>query len=201
MFPLHLGSEEGIHNYPTPWALLAEQVDFIPAMNPNRFLALALFAWLAATPAGDAHAQWVEANGGGGTKVYSLAKMDTTVFAGTDQGIIASIDIGKTWQADGPAGTGLYQWNLMISGNEIFAGTNGNAVYRSTDEGFEWNRLDSTQYQFAYNVRLGTKLFAPKYNGIYCSTDSGLNWFVAGMTDTAVTTLVISDTNIIAATS
>jgi hypothetical protein len=37
---------------------LAEQVPFIPAMNPNRFLALALFAWLAAAPAGEACAQW-----------------------------------------------------------------------------------------------------------------------------------------------
>jgi hypothetical protein len=28
-------------------------------MNPNRFLALAIFAWLAAAPAGEARAQWV----------------------------------------------------------------------------------------------------------------------------------------------
>ncbi len=177
-------------------------MDFIPAMNPNRFLALALFAWLAAAPAGEARAQWVEANGGGGTRVYSLARMDTTVFAGTDQGIVASIDSGRTWQVDGPAGTGLEGFvnPIWISGNEIFAGTNGNAVYCSTDEGFKWNRLDSAQYQYAYNVSFGTKLFAPKYNGVYCSTDSGLNWFAAGLKDTAVSTLVISDTNIIAAT-
>jgi hypothetical protein len=38
---------------PLPRALLAEQVPFILDMSPNRFLALALFAWLAATPTGE----------------------------------------------------------------------------------------------------------------------------------------------------
>ena len=45
---------------------------------------------------------------------------------------------GSSWSAVNTGLTNTYVYALAISGNNIFAGTNGNGVYLSSNNGCSW---------------------------------------------------------------
>jgi len=107
--------------------------------------------------------------------VYSLALSGNNVYAGSLYGISISTDDGNSW-------TSLYQspygWNcrsILIRGNNIYAGTALDGLYRSTDNGIIWEKatLDKSIYQL---FSIDDNIFAATEDGIYLSTDNGNNW-------------------------
>jgi hypothetical protein len=119
---------------------LAGQVPFIPAMNPNRFLALALFAWLAAAPTGEARAQWVQTNGLFGDQIVQLAASQTRLFAevNTNYGVFCSFDEGLSWPNE-------YYYRLIGSiGTNIYAVLDSEGI---AEEVYTWSESGSSWIQ------------------------------------------------------
>src|SRR5208283_2462712 len=94
--------------------------------------------------------------------------------------------------------------------NNIFAGTNGNGLYRSTDGGTTWLRIDNTPpnsfpYVYALGVR-GSTIWAGTYDGVaWRSTNDGTSWTSITLDATfgsIITSFAFSDSvNVIVGTS
>jgi hypothetical protein len=147
-----------------------------------------------------ASAQWVQTNGPPGG-VSCLAVSGTSLFAGTSRGgVFLSTNNGTSWTAGGSGWTYGTVYALIVSGVNLFAGTDG-GVFRSTDNGQSWTAVnngltDCHVYALAVS---GMNLFAgtgaPGYNmggaeghGVFLSTNNGTSWSKVntGLMDTSV---------------
>jgi hypothetical protein len=133
------------------------------------------------------------------TYVYALAVASngaggTNLFAGTSGNcVFLSTDNGANWNE---ASAGLSTSGNVTSvralavcpvsgglGTNLFAGTEGNGIFLSTDNGTNWSAA-STGLTNMYiraiavspNGASGTNLFAGTWGGIFLSTDDGANW-------------------------
>ena len=93
-----------------------------------------------------------------------------------------------------------------MSGTNLFAGTAGNGVFRSTDNGTNWTVVNSglpeKTYVEAFAVS-GTNLFAGTYGGgVFLSTNNGTDWTEVdtSLGDLYVYSLAIYGTNLFAGT-
>jgi hypothetical protein len=97
---------------------------------------------------------------------------------------------------------GAISYAFAELGTTFFAGSLGDGVFRSTDNGTSWtavnNGLDTNVLSLAIS---GTNLFAGTYDGIFLSTNSGESWTEAGLTGVSVLSLAVSGTNLIAGSS
>ena len=107
-------------------------------------------------------------------------------------------------RTSGPCGG--YVDAFGVSGTNLFAGTGGDGVYLSTNNGTSWTQVNSglpltpTVTSFAVN---GTEIFAGiDGNGVYLSTNNGSSWYQVnfGLTNMAVRSLAVSGTNLFAGT-
>jgi photosystem II stability/assembly factor-like uncharacterized protein len=67
---------------------------------------------------------------------------------------------------------------FITVGDTIFAGTDGEGIYRSGDYGLNWNSANTgleNVYIRAFVVN-GDNIFAGSWLGIFLSTDGGSNW-------------------------
>ncbi|HZV12483.1 MAG TPA: T9SS type A sorting domain-containing protein [Candidatus Kapabacteria bacterium] len=92
--------------------------------------------------------------------------------------------------------------SLVISGTNIFAGTQNGGVYLSTDNGANWNAIGGRNIIFYHLAISGGYMYGGTRHGMVVSTDNGINWSAAntGMADTNVTSLAVSDGNVFAGT-
>lgn len=144
--------------------------------------------------------------------ILALLFDGTNLFAGTPgdaAGIYRSTNGGTSWDpaADGlPIGSNI---RSMISfGGYVFAGTEADGIYRSSDHGDTWTKTDASNNLLNHGLVLtfcakGDVLFAGAANGIYRSTDGGatfsrvINGFPAN-NGVAALALTVSSGNIIA---
>jgi len=161
-------------------------------------------------------AQWIRTNGPyGGGYIQSLAKIGSTIIAGSGNGIFISTNNGTSWTA---IDSGLVIQDaitsLAMSGNNLFAGTDC-GVFLSTNNGTRWTAVSSglpqtiyygyTQQIFTYVNALavsGQDLFAGTNYGVYLSTNNGASWTAvdSDLTPT-VNALAVSDNAIFAGTA
>ena len=95
--------------------------------------------------------------------------------------------------------------NILVSNNNLFAGTHSNGIYISTDNGLNWSAVNNglTTSRVQALAVSGTNLFAGTYGGgVFRSTDNGASWNTSnnGVTNPYVLAFAVSDTNIFAAT-
>ena len=138
--------------------------------------------------------------------VMSLAISDGNIFAGTSGGVYLSTNNGESWTAMNTGLTSYSIRSLVISGNNIFAGTdNGGGVFLSTNNGTNWIAIDSgltNKYVWSLAV-CGANLYAGTLgSGIFCSTNNGITWAAinSGPTNTSIYSLAVSEENIFAGT-
>ena len=162
----------------------------------------------------DLGATWIDMSIGlGNGAIQALLYDGSTIFAGTPAdiaGIYRSTNGGANWEA---AAAGLPVASLIRGqiafGAYVFAGTEGDGIYRSSDHGNSWAKTDVSnsllahQLVFAFCAK-GNALYAGAGNGIYKSTDGGttfqrtLNGFPPNINVTAYS-LTVSSGNILAA--
>ena len=125
-------------------------------------------------------------------KLYSksaqtIAAMDSIVFMGTGYypGLYKSVNYGDTWEE---CITGIDNYDIekiFITKSKTIlasaAGTAGSGVFRSTDIGNTWTRIDP--YKYAWNFQgiyqKDNKLYGYDYSNyakVYISVDDGLTW-------------------------
>ena len=133
--------------------------------------------------------------------VYSLATLDSNIFAGTDfSGLYLSTNFGVTWTEIG-GGLINHVNTLTIDGMNVYAGT-GNGVFRSTNLGETWSShvLDSI---WVYSILAeGTRLWVGSSHGVFFSKNTGINWeqINNGALNTTVFSFVKNESNIYAGT-
>ena len=157
---------------------------------------------------------WVDVSTGlGKGGIQALLFDGTNLFAGTpadSAGVYRSTNGGAHWN---PAAAGLSIGKtirgLISFGAYVFAGTEGDGIYRSSDHGDTWAKTDVNNTLLAQQLVLTfcTKdkaLYAGAGNGIYKSTDGGatfqrtLNGFPPNMR-VIVYSLTASGGNVVAA--
>ncbi len=94
-------------------------------------------------------------------------------------------------------------------GTNIFAGTNDNGVYLSTDNGTNWTQDTSGLTETFVNALTvssngtgGTIIIAGTIGGVFLSSNNGTSWTkdTSGLTNTEVNAFAVSGTNIFAGT-
>lgn len=144
-----------------------------------------------------------------GSGVYftnALASNVNYLFGGTEYGVYVSADGGITWSFTDNILSTNYITSLAVQGNNLFASCLYGGVFRSTDNGNNFQQIDSGM---DYNTAAwclavsDTGIFAGTGSGVYLSTDSGNTWAKvnSGLTDTGVYSLAINGRNLYAGTT
>ena len=156
----------------------------------------------------DGGIQWSPSKTGIASKsIVALAVDGTTILAGSSGGIEVSNNAGASW-ATAPGLVSTLIYSFAHFGNWIFAGTNGDGVFASSDHGATWfdanGNLPNVGWLPVYStvadsvyVTIGTIL------GIYRSSDRGTTWEPAssGMTDSVAYALCSANGTLFAGTS
>ena len=111
--------------------------------------------------------------------VYALASLGNYVYAGVSvssiSGVYISTDNGTSWTQTSL--NGRVANSIVVSGNNIFAGTDFYGVYLSTNNGSNWTQTSlNNQYVRSLAVT-GNSVFAGVNGiGVFVSNDNGANW-------------------------
>ena len=134
------------------------------------------------------NAQWVQTNLNSGIG-YCLYSDDTTVYAGTDQGIYYTDDIGDPWFSIGPQD---WIFSLITVGNNLIAGSNAHGIWISSDMGQNWTHpLGIDNHSVNSLCKNDNYLFAGTWGGgVFRSSDNGSSWQNIGLNGEAVEALL-----------
>ena len=109
------------------------------------------------------------------------------------------------WQpTNGPYGGGSV-FCFAMNGSNIFAGTEFNGVFLSTNNGSNWIAVNNglTNLNIKALIVIGTNIYAGTYGGgVFVSTNNGNSWTTAntGLTHTYITSFAVSGSNFYAGT-
>jgi len=164
-------------------------------------LVLILFLFLFSVPI---KAQWTQA-GLDGYYIRTIAVSGSNVYAGTSgDGMFRSTNNGVSWLAANSGLVGLEFPAFAISGTNLYAGSEGEGVFLSVNNGASWSALAPLTNQFVFALAVsGSDLYAGvDGGGVFRSTNNGASWTnsTSGMTNTRVSSLLISGTNLFAGT-
>ena len=173
---------------------MTERIDDI-AIHPDTTSILYAGAWDGVYKSTDYGETWTQI-GLFGRSIMSVAidPLSTgTLYAGElDAGMFKSTDGGSSWTGIGLTGADVRAIVIHpLSPDTLYAGTfrgNACAVYKSTDSGNSWSRMDhglTNQYFHSIaadpstpaNIYAGTGL----NDGLYKSTDNGSTWWMCGL--------------------
>ena len=98
-----------------------------------------------------------------------------------------------------------YIYALTVLGTNIFAGADGDGVFRSTNNGTTWTLVSTglTNTRIFALAASGINLYAGTFGGgVFFSTNNGTSWtpISTGLTNTSVNTLFVSGASIFAGT-
>lgn len=147
------------------------------------------------------HCQWTLLNGSYTGIVNVFAFRDTTIFAGTEDGIFVSTNNGKNWVKKNTGLVSTSVSGIEIIGANIFAATSGGA-YISTNNGDNWSYKPDLWNSTANSIKHnGQYLFKASTNmGVFRSNNNGdtWEWVNSGMGTSDVKSLAVSGTSIYA---
>ena len=146
----------------------------------------------------DNGATWNELNDGfeGLLAIQSLTvSASGEVFAASFGGGVFKLN-GTTWVN---VNVGYnFVWALGANSNAIFAGTYGDGLYRSLDNGSSWSKVENLTAPFIYSIAVdGTgKVYVASWtSGVFVSTDNGNTWSSLGMGGFGVSSLLVSSSS------
>jgi hypothetical protein len=142
--------------------------------------------------------QWMPTNNGlpTGTNVQSLTKNSSYIFAGSSIGIFRYA--GNGWSA-----TSMPAFNVrsvVTNGDILFAGTNSNGIYRSTDNGAAFTQVSALTSEVVLAVSGGLIFAGTVPFGVYISTNNGTNWTQTSLNNQSVKSFGVNGNNIFAGT-
>jgi photosystem II stability/assembly factor-like uncharacterized protein len=116
--------------------------------------------------------------------IYAIDTFSDKVYAGSDDGTVYySYNSGTSWVQTALTGSNLITAISVNDLGDVFAGTWGDGVYRSTDFGSSWNKIFDTgectasiitSVQGYLYIALGR--FTGSLENIFRSSDNGVTW-------------------------
>jgi len=91
-------------------------------------------------------------------------------------GLMTTTDNGSTWKFITQQVQNYHISSASGYGNYIYITTEGNGVYRTSNNGLNWNNLGPTSGQTKCVTYRGDTLFAGLLSGVMFTTDLGANW-------------------------
>ena len=113
------------------------------------------------------------------TAIWCIVKMNTTLFAGTTSAIYKSTDNGITWAEIGSGiAVDARITSIVASGDNLFAGSAGNGVFKWTNNGTRWTTINTnlTDTHISQLVVMDNSIFAVTLTGVYLSDNGGISW-------------------------
>ncbi|MBN2635953.1 MAG: T9SS type A sorting domain-containing protein [Prolixibacteraceae bacterium] len=113
------------------------------------------------------------------TAIWSIAMINSTLYAGTTGGIYKSSDKGDTWtEISSGIDVDARITSFVASGDNIFAGSAGNGVFKLTSNETSWTTTNSdlADTHISQLVAFDNKLFAVTLTGVFISENSGTSW-------------------------
>jgi photosystem II stability/assembly factor-like uncharacterized protein len=158
-------------------------------LRPRRMPAAAAALLFIAASAPAAEPQWTQTDGPAGAQAVSFGRLGQIQFLGTIGGIYRSEDNGLTW-ARSDAGLPSRPWvtRFVSFGDDLFAGTRFDGLFRSTDGGHSWEPANngiteqgiSTLLYHDFSQRLFCLATSAGEKGaggtLYISEDGGDSW-------------------------
>ncbi|MBN1351431.1 T9SS type A sorting domain-containing protein [candidate division KSB1 bacterium] len=149
---------------------------------------------------------WQQANGPHGGTIKSLAtNSGGDIFAGTEMNIYRSTDNGASWMRLDVRSSGFkprFFYTLAINASgHIFAGTLGDGVFRSIDNGDHWTKVSTGLPDYtvvsAMEINHADHIYIGTYEGVYRSTDNGDQWNAInnGLTQLSIKSLAINSSD------
>ncbi len=128
----------------------------------------------------DAGTTWYADNNGiTNGSPQTFATSGGSIFTGTSSGVFRSLDSGQTWIDVSQGLSGGNVPALAVMGPYLFAGASYGGVYRSGNNGRNWQYIDTgatiPDYINCFAV-YDSDLFAGTSYGVFLSRDSGLSW-------------------------
>jgi photosystem II stability/assembly factor-like uncharacterized protein len=122
------------------------------------------------------HAQWVDMLFPASGSVRALASKDSILFASASEGrVLITNKNTKQWTEPTSNLTSKLVNTFLVDGDNIFAGTASNGLFRSTDNGTTWNTLGLSASVYAVS-KYDSTIYVSSGNGLHTSTDNGLTW-------------------------
>ena len=132
--------------------------------------------------------------------VNSFTKIDNHLYAATQDGVYLSLNNGISWTGLNSNPTTKNVESIAVNENALFANTDSNGIFVSTNKGQSWEKSTST-IAFSLAV-IGKSCFASTNKGVLQSIDNGKNWSMVnnGLTS-MITDLLSIEKNIFAGTN
>ncbi len=116
-----------------------------------------------------AHTQWNNIPQFYSRDIYSIYFDNNNIYAGGDSLFFRSSDNGVTWESVAITTKSVSINDIIKIDNILYVGTYGEGVYRSFDEGYSWQQMNSgLSYASKY-----INLFYYSNNQLYVATDGG----------------------------
>ncbi len=151
---------------------------------------------------------WIQDTSLHGTWIQSITVTDSYVYAITNSGIFASSDNGDNWSAiNGGIMDTVYPVSLAESNSNLIVATQEPGIlFLSSDNGISWINVGKNLPRMGPLAAADNYLFAgnegdwtSSNDGIYQSTDNGLNWSLINDTLINISSIAMSGSSIIAA--
>lgn len=107
----------------------------------------------------------------------SISALGSDIYVGASRYAYRSSDHGENWTAliGTPSWWGID--TILANGKNLFLTAGELGIYRSEIDGENWAQLDKRGlYFYMYLTKVGQRLFASHYSGIFMSTDDGDSW-------------------------
>ncbi len=142
--------------------------------------------------------------------VLDVSITNSNFYAATPNHLWLSTNYGKNWQFidKGIDFNNFSIEKIAVLDSNIFIGTRGNGLYKSSDNGNVWEKLENglpTNSIVESIIKKNSNIFVGTINhGVFKSTNNGLSWAplnIMGLSDLGVNGLGFIDTELYAATS
>lgn len=149
----------------------------------------------------NSQSQWVQIPYGIGNtnSIECLTSKGNIIYAGAANSIFFSTNYGDWWIQSNANNRVL---SLAYNDNFIFAGTYGEGVYVSTNEGITFDLTSLTSRDvYCLTVSDGNVFAGTRFWGVYITTNNGLNWAQTSLNNKYIRSLTSNGNKVFAGTS
>jgi len=166
---VYASTDEGSTWYALNNGIETEEITAITSINDTLLIGTYDFGVYHSTDSGQT---WLPSSNNSGINVATMVARDQYIFAGTSQGLFRSSDGGVNWEDISFLPFYESVTEMCATGDKLIA-TDFTDTYASSDNGENWNIIQSVGYEIFSLYARGDSVFAGSRNKIYRSVDGG----------------------------